>query len=76
MLQKVKVANAVAKGKDVSSGQDMKGDQSNVDHLKTILKRELRIIGTVSAPVKKDQVSFICLNRKTAAALTKGYTVR
>ena len=59
-LQKVEVAkaNTVAKGKDVSSGPDMKDDQSNVDHLKTILKRELRIIGTVSAPGKKTGVNY------------------
>ena len=60
-LQKVDVAkaNTVAKGKYVSSGPDMKSDQSNVDHLNTILKRELRITGTVSALGKIDQVSFI-----------------
>ena len=77
-LQKVEVAkvNAVAKGQDVNSGQDMKGDQSNIDHLKTILKRELRITGTISAPGQKDQVSFISLNRQIEAALAKGYTVR
>ena len=77
-LQKVEVAkvNAVAKGKDVNSGQDMKGDQSNINHLKTILKRELRITGTISAPGQKDQVSFISLNRQIEAALAKGYTVR
>ena len=77
-FQKVEVAEAkaVAKRKDVSSGQDMKGDQSNVDHLKTILKRELGIIGTISVPGKKDQVSFISLNRQIEAALTKGFTVR
>ena len=77
-LQKVEVAkvNAVAKGKDVNSGQNMKGDQSNIDHLKTILKRELRITGTISALGQKDQVSFISLNRQIEAALAKGYTVR
>ena len=64
VLQNLEVAkaNSVVKGKDVSSGQDMKSDQSNIDHLKTILKRELRITETISAPGQKDQVSFISLS--------------
>ena len=55
-------ANAVVKGKDISLGQDTKGDQSDIDYLKTTLKRELRIIGTASTSSQKDQVSFITLN--------------
>ena len=59
-LQKVEVAkvNAVAKEKDVNLGQDMKGNQSNIDHLKTTLRKELRITGTISMTGHK--LEFCC----------------
>ena len=59
-----------------NSGNDAKSEQSNMDHLKTILKRELRIVGTISTPGQKDQVSYISLNRQIEATLEKGYSIR
>ena len=49
--------------------------QSNMDHLKMILKRELRIVGTISTPGHWDQVSYISLNCQVEAALEKGYSI-
>ena len=67
---------AKIKIKTANSGNDAKSEQSNMDHLKTILKRELRIVGTISTPGQKDQVSYISLNRQIEVALEKGYSIR
>ena len=40
-----------------------------------IFKCELRVIGTISTPGQKDQVSYIHLNRQIEAALEKGYSI-
>ena len=71
-----KVEAAKIEIKNANSGNDAKSEQSNMDHLKTILKRELRIVGTISTPGQKDQVSYISLNRQIEAALEKGYSIR
>ena len=56
-----KMEAAKIKVKTANSGNDAKSEQSNMDHLKTILKCELRIVGTISTPGQKDQVSYIRL---------------
>ena len=70
-----KVEAAKMKVRKASSGNDAKSEQSSMDHLKTILKHELRIIGTISTPGHKDQVSYISLNRQIEATLEKGYSI-
>ena len=67
---------AKIKVKTANSGNDDNSEQSSMDHPKTILKRELRITGTISTPGQKDQVSYISLNGQIEAALEKGYSIR
>ena len=70
-----KMEAAKMKVKTANSGNDAKSEQSSMDHLKTILKRELCIVGTISTPGQKDQVSYISLNRQIEAAPEKGYSI-
>ena len=67
---------AKIKVKTPNSGNDAESEQSNMDHLKTILKRELRIVGTISTPGQKDQVSYISLNRQIDSAIEKDCSIR
>ena len=64
-----KVEAAKIKAKSGSSGSDAESEQSSMDHFRTILKRELHIVGTIGTPGQKDQVSYISLNRQIEAAL-------
>ena len=56
--------------------QPKMGGNSEFEMLKTILKRDLRISGTIGGQGQKDQLSYISLTRQIHSAMGKGYKER
>jgi len=48
-------------------------ERTSVEHLKSILWREFRIIGNLGPQGQKQNLSFMSLNRQIEDGLKKGY---
>ena len=50
--------------------------ETGLGNLRSILRRDFRILGTIGSQGSKDQLSFINLSRQIESGQEKGYTER
>ena len=59
-----------------TTGVDQESPEAELGSLRSILKRDFRILGIIGSQGSKDQLSFISLSRQIETGKEKGYTDR